>query len=79
MMTCSPLPRPEDLKPLVKTAIQIVTTPEDVDGEYAAIAFCVAPGEQGGGAYFLLGLSPGCCEYAITIANTRNVTQTLEQ
>ena len=59
MMTCSPLPRPEDLKPLIKTAIQIVTSPEDVDSEYAAIAFCVALGEQGGGAYLLLGLSPG--------------------
>ncbi len=46
MMTCSPLPRPEDLKPLIRTTIHIVASPEDVDGEYATFAFCVAPGEQ---------------------------------
>ena len=33
MMTCSPRSCPEDLKPLIKTAIHIVTSAEDVKDE----------------------------------------------
>ena len=29
MMTCSPLSHPEDLKPMINTTIQIVTSPKD--------------------------------------------------
>ena len=59
MMTCSPLSHPEDLKPLIKTAIQVVTSPEDVEDEYSSLRFCLAPCEMGTGSYLLLGLSPG--------------------
>ncbi len=59
MMTCIPLSHQEDLKPLLKTAIQMVTSPEDAEEEYASMRFCLAPGELGIGSYLLLGLSPG--------------------
>jgi hypothetical protein len=59
MMTCSPISHPEDLKPLLKTAIHIVTSAEDAEDEYAALCFCLAPGELGIGSYLLLGLEPG--------------------
>ena len=59
MMTCSPLAHLEDLKRLLRTAIQLVSPEEDVDDEYSSLLFCLAPGEQGGGSYLLLGLSPG--------------------
>ena len=29
IMTCIPLSHPEDLKPLIRTAIQLVTSPDD--------------------------------------------------
>ena len=58
MMTCSPLSHPEDLKPLIKSAIQIVTSLEDVEDEYSSLRFCLAPSELGIGSYLLLGLSP---------------------
>ena len=57
-MTCSPLSHPEDLKPLLKTAMQIVASREDDEDEYASLRFCLAPGELGIGSYLLLGLSP---------------------
>jgi hypothetical protein len=59
MMTCSPISHPEDLKPLLKTTIQIVTSAEEAEDEYAAMHFCLAPGELGIGSYLLLGLDPG--------------------
>ena len=59
MMTCSPLSHPEDLKPLIKTAIHLVTADEDAEDEYAALHFYLAPGELGIGSYLLLGLDPG--------------------
>ncbi len=59
MMTCGPLFHPEDLTPLINTTIRIVTSPEDVEDEYAALYFCLAPGELEIGSYLLLGLSPG--------------------
>ena len=59
MMTCSPLSHPEDLKPLIITAIQSVTSPEDFEDEYSSLRFCMAPGELGIGSYLLMGLSPG--------------------
>jgi len=59
MMTCSPLSHPEDLKPLIKTAIHLVTAAEDAEDEYAALHFCLVPGELGIGSYLLLGLDPG--------------------
>jgi hypothetical protein len=43
MMTCIPLPNPEDLKVLVKEAIFVVTPPDDADSKYAALRFCIAP------------------------------------
>jgi hypothetical protein len=58
MMTCSPISHPEDLKPLLKTTIQIVTSAEEAEDEYAAMHFCLAPGELGIGSYLLLGLDP---------------------
>ena len=57
MMTCSPLSHPEDLKPL--SAIQIVTSPEDVEDEYSSLRVCLAPGELGLDSYLLLSLSLG--------------------
>ena len=59
MMTCIPLSHPEDLKPLIKTVIQMLTSPEDTEDEYASLSFCLAPGELGVGSYLLMGLSPG--------------------
>jgi len=59
MMTCSPLSHPEDTKPLIKSAIHIVTSPKDVEDEYSSLRVCLAPGELGIGSYLLLGLSPG--------------------
>ena len=56
MMTYSPLPRPEDLKPLIRTAIQLVSFAEDVEDEYSSLLFCLATCEQGGGSYLLLGM-----------------------
>ena len=50
MMTCSPLSHHENLKPLIKTAIQIVTSPEDVEDEYSSLRFCLAPSELGIGS-----------------------------
>jgi hypothetical protein len=50
---------PEDLKPSIKKTIQIVTSLEDAKDEYAALHFCLAPGELGIGSYLLLGLSQG--------------------
>ena len=58
MMTCSPLSHPEDLKHLIKTAIQMVTSPEYTEDEYVSLRFCLAQGELGIGSYLLLGLSP---------------------
>jgi len=59
MMSCNQLSHPEDFKPLIKTAIQIVTSAKDVEDEYASLRFCLAPWELGNGSYPLLGLSPG--------------------
>jgi hypothetical protein len=59
MMTCSPLSHPEDLKPLIKTAIQIVSSPEDVEDEYSSLRFYLAPVEEGIGSYHLMGLTLG--------------------
>ena len=59
MMACSPLSHPEDLKPLIKTTIQIVTSAEDGEDEYSSLRFSLAPWEIGIGSYLLLGLSPG--------------------
>jgi hypothetical protein len=58
MMICTHLSHPEGLKPLIKTAIQIVTFSVDVEDEYSSMRFCLAPGEMGIGSYLLLGLSP---------------------
>jgi hypothetical protein len=58
MMTCSSLSHPEDLKPLICTAIQIVSSAEDGEDEYSSLLFCLAPGEHGGGSCLLLGMSP---------------------
>ena len=58
MMTCSPLAHPEDLKPLLRTSIQLVSPEEYVEDEYSSLIFCLAPCEQGGGSYLLLSLSP---------------------
>ena len=60
VMTCIPLPSPEDLKVLIKEAIYVVTPSEEADSEYAALLFRLALGEHGPtGSYLLLGLSPG--------------------
>jgi hypothetical protein len=59
IMTCSPVSHLEDLKPFIKTTIQIITSPEDAEDEYAALHFCLAPGELGIGSYLLMGLSRG--------------------
>ena len=48
---------PQTLK--LKTAIPIVTSAEEAEDEYAAMHFCLAPGELGIGSYLLLGLDPG--------------------
>ncbi len=58
MMTCSPLAHLEDLKPLLRTTTHLVSPEEDVEDEYSSLLFGLAPGEQGGGSYLLLGLSP---------------------
>jgi hypothetical protein len=49
MMICSPLSHPEDLKPLIKTAIQLVTSPEDTKDEYASLRFAWPQGKLGSG------------------------------
>ncbi len=59
MITCTPLSHPENLKPLIKTTIQIVTPAEDVEDEYSFLRFCLAPRAPGIGYYLLPGLSPG--------------------
>ena len=59
MMTCSPLSHPEDLKHLIKSAIHIVTSPEEVEDEYSSLCFCLAPCELGISSYLLVNLSPG--------------------
>ena len=58
MMTCIPLAHPADLKPLLRTTIHLVPPVEEVEEEYSSLLFCLAPCEQGGGSYLLLGLSP---------------------
>ena len=47
------------VKPLIKTAIRIVTSPEDVEDEYSSLRFCLTLGELRFGPCLLLGLSPG--------------------
>ena len=59
MMPYTPLSHPEDLKPLIKTTIQIVTFDEGAEDEYSSLRFCLALGELGIGFCLLLDLSPG--------------------
>jgi hypothetical protein len=47
MMTCTPLANHEDIKPLMRDAMKVVTPPKEEYGEYTAIKFCLAQGEQG--------------------------------
>jgi hypothetical protein len=58
MMTHIPISHPENLKPLIKTVIRLLTAEDQFDDEYAGLRFCVAPSESGSGGYLLLGLSP---------------------
>ena len=59
MITCIALSNPEDMKPLLRDAIKLITPPELESEEYAALQFCLAPGEPGTPwTYMLLGLSP---------------------
>jgi hypothetical protein len=60
MMTCSTLANPEDMKPLLRDAMTLITPANDqAEDEYAALQLCLALREQGAlGAYLLLGLSP---------------------
>ena len=60
MMTCITLSNPEDMKPLLRDVIKVITPPDLEEKEYAALQFCMATGEPGTPwAYLLLGLSPG--------------------
>jgi hypothetical protein len=60
MITCITLSNPEDMKPLIRDAMKIITPPEMAEDEYAALQFCLAQGEPcTPGAYMFLGLSPG--------------------
>ncbi len=58
MMTHIPISHPENLKPLIKTAIRLLTEEDQFEDEYAGLRFCLAPSESGNGGYLLLGLSP---------------------
>ena len=59
-MTCSALSNPEDMKPLLRDAIALITPDDQAEDEYAALQLCLAPGEHGTPrANLLLGLSPG--------------------
>jgi hypothetical protein len=73
MMTCSTLSNPEDMKPLLRDAITLITPSDQAEDEYAALQLCLALGEHGApGAYLLLGLSPGskyhmCLRYILLV------------
>jgi hypothetical protein len=58
MMTHVPISHPENLKPLIKTAIKLLTEEDEFEEEYVGLRFCLAPAENGNGGYLLLGLSP---------------------
>ena len=58
MITHIPISHPENLKPLIKTAIKLLTAEDQFDDEYAGLRLCLAPSESGNGGYLLLGLSP---------------------
>jgi hypothetical protein len=60
LMTCITLSNPENMKPLLRTAIKVITPLKLEEDEYAAHKFCLVLGEPGTtGAYMLPGLSPG--------------------
>ena len=58
MMTHIPISHPENLQPLIKTTIRLLTGEDQVDDEYTGLRFCLTPSESGNGGYLLLGLSP---------------------
>jgi hypothetical protein len=43
MMTHIPISHPENLKPLIKTAINLLTEEDEFENEYASLRFCFAP------------------------------------
>jgi len=57
-MTRIIITNPEDMKPLLRTAIKVITPPKLKEDEYAALKLCMALGEPGTTReYMLLGLS----------------------
>ena len=58
MMTHIPISHPENLKPLIKTTIKLLTEEDEFENGYVSLRFCLAPSENGNGGYLLLGLSP---------------------
>ncbi len=71
LMTCSTLTSPEDLNPLLRKAINLITPKGEVELEYAALKFSLLTGELGTpGVYLLLGLSPGS-EYHMRLMDMR--------
>jgi len=58
MMTCAPLTFPEDLKLLLKEGMEKLCPIGIVPREYAALQFCLSPGEPGTQRHYLfVGLS----------------------
>jgi hypothetical protein len=72
MMTHIPVSHPENLKPLIKTSIKLLTEEDQFDDEYAGLRFCLAPSKSGNGGYLLLGLSPA----SVTHMRLRDILMT---